>query len=556
MFSEDTQGLEFSCNSDMADFEQSINSVETSPTSSSLFPEPTGKYNVGTTSYNFVDLEREEIYTEDEYDNREITAKVWYPSQDVADAAPEPYLNQEQNSAVANELEIPAEDLQSVTQFLTTNSITDAPLAEDQSEYPVLLFSHGFGGLPEFNTIKAEELASQGYVVVGINHTYESIAGELSNGETVPQSSVFDVENQNQSEILELLEESVDIRAEDAQFVLDELTEIDAGDDPNELLGGHLDLEKVGIFGYSLGGATAAKVLAEDHRFQAGINLDGGLFGDVANASLNQPFMILNNEVFGLGTSSNPEENQLNQLQQSFVENLQNDGYEVTIQGTEHSSFNDLSFLLPSLLNSGIELGELEELANSENDSNNDDFEPIDPQLGSQIINDYTLAFFDRYLNDEPSPLLTEDMSSIYPEVIYQAYPGENFNSQVVEAESESNTIYASDTEILGTGNILVGGEDSDLFFSTSQGGSTFTGNDGADQFWIVTGEIPDSANIITDFAIGEDVIGIAGLGIGFDDLSIIQQEDYALISTKGSNLVTLQGIDSSILTADSFAFG
>ena len=550
MFSEDTQGLEFSFNSDMADFEQSINPIESGTIPDSLFPEPTGQYNVGTTSYNFVDPEREEIYTEDENDHREITARVWYPSQDVTDAAPEAYLNPELTSAIASELEIPNEDLLGVTQFLTTNSVPDAPLAEDQSEYPVLVFSHGFGGLPEFNTIKAEELASQGYVVVGINHTYDSIASVLADGETVPQSPVFDVENQ--SEILELLGESVDIRAEDAQFVLDELTKIDAGDDPDELFSGHLDLEKVGIFGYSLGGATAAQVLAEDHRFQAGINLDGGLFGDAANASLDQPFMILNNEAFGQGTSSSPEEKQFNQLQQSFVENLQNDGYEVTILGTEHSSFNDLPFLLPSLLNSGIELGELGELANSDND----DFEAIDPQLASTIINDYTLAFFDRYLNDEPSSLLTEDMSSIYPEVIFQAYPGENSNSQVAVAESESNTIYASDAGILGTGDILIGGEDSDLFYSNSQGRSTFTGNDGADQFWIATDEVPEQANTIIDFASGEDVIGIAGLGIGFDDLQISQQEDNTLIAVNGSDLAFLQSFDSASLTSDDFAFG
>lgn len=535
----------------MANFEQDTNLTETDITSDSLFPEPTGPYSVGTTSYNFVDSEREEIYTEDENDNREITARVWYPSHDVADGPSEPYLNPELSSAVANELGIPAEDLLNVTQFLTTNSTTDAPISEAQSEYPVLFFSHGFGDLPEFNTLKAEELASQGYVVVGINHTYDSTASVLSDGEIVTQSSVFEVEDQ--SELLELFGESVDIRSEDAQFVLDELTQIDAGEDPNNLLSGHLDLDTVGIYGYSLGGATAAKVLAEDHRFQAGINLDGGLFGDVANISLDQPFMILNNEAFGQGTSSSPEVNQFNQLQQSFVENLQNDGYEVTILGTEHSSFSDLPLFLPLLLNSGIELGDLGELVNAENDSG---FEPIDPQLASQIINDYTLAFFDRYLNNEPSSLLTEDMSSIYPEVIFQAYPGADSNTQVTILKSESTNTDASDTGILGTGDILIGGEDSNLFFGGFQGGSTFSGNDGADLFWVVSAEIPESATVISDFTSGEDVIGITGLGINFGDLDISQQQDNALIAFNGSDFAIVQGIDSSSLVADDFIFG
>lgn len=506
----------------MTDFNQHIHSTTTSIDSDSLFPEPTGEYAVGTTSYNFVDLDREEIYTEDENDNREITAKVWYPSQEVADTAPEAYLNQELSSAVASQLEIPAIDLLNITQSLGTNSISDAPIAEAESQYPVLFFSHGFGDLPEFNTIKAEELASQGYVVVGINHTYDSIASELSNGEIVSQSPVFDVENQ--SELLELLGEGVDIRAEDAQFILNELTRMNLQNDPNDLLSGHLDLEKVGIYGYSLGGATAAKVLAEDHRFQAGVNLDGGLFGDVANASLTQPFMILNNEAFGQGTSSSPEENQFNLLQQFFVENLQNDGYEVTILGTEHNSFNDLSLLLPLLINSGIELGELEEIANFGNDGSNDNFEPIDPQLASQIINDYNLAFFDRYLNDESSSLLAEDMLSIYPEVIFQAYPGENSNSQVTVSESESHSNDSSDAGILGTGDTLVVGEDRDLFISSSQGNSTFIDNNGADQFWLAIEELRDSLNIVTDFDIHEDLLVINGVNIGFEALNITQQ--------------------------------
>ena len=51
------------------------------------------------------------------------------------------------------------------------------------------------------------------------------------------------------------------------------------------------------------------------------------------------------------------------------------------------------------------------------------------------------------------------------------------------------------------------------------------------------TAEIPGAANIITDFTSGEDVLGIAGLGIGFDDLSISQQEDNTLIAANNSRI-------------------
>ena len=229
-----------------------------------LFPtfslqEPTGEYAVGTTSYHFIDSEREETYTADPNDNREITAKVWYPSIEVPQAETAPYFSEELSSAIALGEDIPPEDFIDIVNSIPTN-------------------------------------------------------------------------------------------------------------------------------GYSLGGATAAKVLSVDSRFQAGINLDGGLFGDVTNASLSQPFMFLNNEAFGT------EDSLFNQLQQSFVENLQNNGYEVTISGTIHPDFNDTPFLSSFLLNSGIELGTLETILDG-NANNSEDFEPIDPNLAAQIINDYTVAF-------------------------------------------------------------------------------------------------------------------------------------------------------------------
>ncbi len=121
-----------------------------------------------------------------------------------------------------------------------------------------------------------------------------------------------------------------------------------------------------------------------------------------------------------------------------------------------------------------------------------------------------------------------------------------------------SNRIYAGsgdDTLILGNGDRLIGGEGGDKFFALSGGDNIITGGAGADQFWIATAETPEAANIITDFASGEDVLGIAGLGIGFDDLSISQQDDNTLIAANNSELAILQGIGADSLVADNFAF-
>ena len=94
-----------------------------------------------------------------------------------------------------------------------------------------------------------------------------------------------------------------------------------------------------------------------------------------------------------------------------------------------------------------------------------------------------------------------------------------------------------NDTYVLGKGDRLYGDGGDDRFFATSGGGNSINGNAGADQFWIADAGIPESANIINDFTSGEDVFGIAGLGIGYGDLSFRDSEEGAVISANGSDL-------------------
>ncbi len=121
-----------------------------------------------------------------------------------------------------------------------------------------------------------------------------------------------------------------------------------------------------------------------------------------------------------------------------------------------------------------------------------------------------------------------------------------------------NNRIYAgsgNDTVILGTGDRIFGSEGDDSFLVTTGGDNDITGGAGADQFWIALAEIPESANTITDFTIGEDLITVAGLGIGFEELSITQNGDNTLIGIESQDLAILAGIEASSLTSDNFVF-
>ncbi|CCQ55430.1 Hemolysin-type calcium-binding region [Crocosphaera watsonii WH 0005] len=99
-----------------------------------------------------------------------------------------------------------------------------------------------------------------------------------------------------------------------------------------------------------------------------------------------------------------------------------------------------------------------------------------------------------------------------------------------------------------------MGGAGDDRFFLLG-GDNTITGGQDMDQFWIAVADIPPAANTITDFESGEDVIGVAGLGIGFDELGIAQQGDDTLISLGDDELAKLLGVTASDLTAADFAF-
>ncbi|NJQ98111.1 MAG: hypothetical protein HC784_11830 [Hydrococcus sp. CSU_1_8] len=92
-------------------------------------------------------------------------------------------------------------------------------------------------------------------------------------------------------------------------------------------------------------------------------------------------------------------------------------------------------------------------------------------------------------------------------------------------------------------------------FFVQTGGDNTLIGGMGADQFWIASSENPEFVNTIVDFTLGEDVLGIAGLGASFETLTLTQQEDNTLIAFNNNELAILNGIQASSLSTENFAF-
>ncbi|MEL7407281.1 MAG: serine hydrolase [Cyanobacteria bacterium J06558_2] len=127
-----------------------------------------------------------------------------------------------------------------------------------------------------------------------------------------------------------------------------------------------------------------------------------------------------------------------------------------------------------------------------------------------------------------------------------------------ISTGSSNNRVYAgdgNDSLILGTGDRIFTGDGDDAIFTTSGGDNTITGGAGSDQFWLASAEIPESVNTITDFTLGEDIIGVAGLNISFADIVITNLTGDTLISINNSDLAILQNVSADSLTSNDFTF-
>ena len=112
-----------------------------------------------------------------------------------------------------------------------------------------------------------------------------------------------------------------------------------------------------------------------------------------------------------------------------------------------------------------------------------------------------------------------------------------------------------NDLFFLGRDDIVVGGSGDDLLFVGSSGNNQITGGEGRDRFWIVNAQLPDSANIITDLNLNEDVIGIAGYG---EEPNLVFGEDNegnATLALNDRQIATFLDITQDRLETATFSF-
>jgi predicted dienelactone hydrolase len=382
------------------------------------FPKPSGPYAIGTLTYHWIDMRRPELFTIDPSEHRELIAQVWYPAEDEPSAPRAPYIQDAEvvTPAIGRLMHLPG-FVFSYLKYVSTNAVSSAPVSDRQPRYPLLIYLSGVDGFRSVSTFQIEELVSHGFIVVGLDQPGIAPSMRLSDGRQIlgwsrDQIQPFimqSVDPQPKAPAIigkALPDGIVPYFAQDASFALDQLTEINQSD-PNHILTGRLDLKHAGTFGVSLGGMDAAEACLKDPRLKACLIMDVWLPADVVKLGLQQPVMFITRDAGTMrlehqrftGWSEKDIALTLNTMQIVY-ESLPGDGYYVQIPGMFHVNFTDLPYWSPLMPQIGMT-------------------GPISAQMGFDIVNAYSLAFFDKELKDQPSSLLNGP-SHQYPQVSFE----------------------------------------------------------------------------------------------------------------------------------------
>jgi predicted dienelactone hydrolase len=225
-------------------------------------PRPTGDSQVGTRLMHWVDDSRVDPYRADGT-KRELMVRFWYPTSGNTACTLADYTS-------AGVLSQFSQLLDTTLPQISTNSCLNAPIAT--GTHPVVVVTPGFTGTFTDYTFLTEDLASRGYLVVAVDHTYEATAVEFPDGR-VEQGIFGSYLTRYTRSDPQALAFAVSVRLADLRFVVNKLSAVNGGGD--QVLADKLDLSRIALLGHSLGGLTTLLGVEKDARFRAGISLDG-----------------------------------------------------------------------------------------------------------------------------------------------------------------------------------------------------------------------------------------------------------------------------------------
>jgi len=334
-------------------------------------PLPTGPEPVGTRIVDWNDTSRPDPYI-GHGANRELVVRFWYPASLSEVCEPAEYTAPKVWSLISQQLQVPLPRVM-------TNSCLNAPVGV--GAHPVVVFTPGYTGTFTDYTFLFEDLASRGYVVASVNHTYEATATEFPDGRFVKSVLGSYVDNTWRGDDRTLAFAS-SVRLRDLKFVLNQLERVNrrAGDP----FAHRLDLTRVAIAGHSAGGTVALRVLGEEPRFKAAVILDGYVEATDMHPTVSSVLML----------RAGAESETVDRC--ALASSLRGPHLYVNFSGTEHLTPSDALWIARGAIASGT-MG-------------------VDGTIAA--IRDYVSAFLDTNLRQRPTHPLMSGPSAMYPDVV------------------------------------------------------------------------------------------------------------------------------------------
>ncbi|MGQ4601357.1 alpha/beta hydrolase [Nocardia sp. R6R-6] len=216
---------------------------------------------------------------------RELPVSVWYPA--AAPTIPAHYVpasNPVAAALLSTEAALWLGEPIAAPMMLTATVAAgqDAPLDTTLGPLPVVVYSPGLGTPRWLASGLAADLASRGYVVIGVDHPGETPAVEVHGELMLGTAPAY--------EDTEYMRRALDIRVADVHLVLDELAAL-------PVVGGHVDIDRIAVVGHSYGGLTALAAMRAEPRVRVAVVLDGPAGWadntDIERGGVDRPVLML-----------------------------------------------------------------------------------------------------------------------------------------------------------------------------------------------------------------------------------------------------------------------